>query len=253
MSNAEYTAKIAKLLALAESTTNPAEAQAFSEKAQALMLKWGVEESELLAAGKVQADEIVVVKRKFTTFGSLSFSFFDRDVVQGFGDIRFIARHREGHMNLIGHKTDIEYLCMLLNSLQLQAVSGFRQYKRTDHDYLKMTRQQQDLAFVEFMAAFSHRVMIRLMVMRSTLREDASPGAAIVLANRQSVVDVWIEDNLGKVRRNLRDWFDDTKNVFRRPVLTGLTAPGASDAGSVAGRKASLGGKSLASRRELER
>ena len=61
-----YHEKIAKLLAKAERTDNEHERDAYTQQAERLMLKLGIERAELESAGEVKAEDIVEVTREWT-------------------------------------------------------------------------------------------------------------------------------------------------------------------------------------------
>lgn len=202
--------KIAGLLAKAESTTFEEERDTYTAKAEALMLKYGIEQAELESVGKVKPEEITEVMFTFTTPFHAIVAGFVQGIAQSLGSLSVLQRRgskqRIIHVYLIGHKTDVEHAEALINSLWTQANTAVSVWARAavkdDFMYQISDSQGRWRARREFVSAFGHTVSRRIREERKVHEKTASTGAALVLVSKQERVDAWMhqQHNVGKAR-----------------------------------------------------
>lgn len=221
--------KIAKMLSKAERTDNPAERDAYSAKAEAMMMRLGIQAAELEAAGEVKPEDIVEVRKPYTGIYAATWSVFSNSVARGFGNLSILAARsgqRERVVYVIGHKTDVEQFNRLLDSLVLQATSALKKFQKTeDRPTSVQDRFVVDRSFLE---GFAREVSHRLAAERVTAEEEASSGAALVLASKMDRVTNWVDKNYNP---------KTTKGRARRSSYRATVA------GQSAGRTADLGNK----------
>lgn len=212
MSNLED--KIAKLLAKAEGTTNPHEAETFMAKAEALMLQHGIERAQLEARRPGQrTDDIVQVRiliknghgyaKAMVAIGhAIAPSFSVRSLQSGMPDGSWV-------LWFVGHRSDVTQAETLFNSLaeqsRKQALHWWKTEGKTAHPFY--TDNDAYLARREFIYAFASGVRARLEETRTRLVEEAATGTALVLRERLEVVVEWIDENMqvGKARASSRN------------------------------------------------
>lgn len=234
---ADMKRKIAALLAKAEKTDNEHERDAFTAKAETLMLRLGIQAAELEAAGEVKAEKIVETNHVFSGIYATTLVGFTHRVAQGFGNLTILQSsrgQRKRVVYVIGHESDVESFMALLASLNLQAVSALKRFQR-DHKEDRAWKSVQE-KFVQdrsFLEGFATEVSRRLSALRVETEAEATTGAALVLASKQSRVDEYMSEaypKLGKARGGNQQW----------------SSLGA-QAGRSAGATANIGGKSVSS------
>lgn len=197
-------AKIAMLLAKAESTSFPEERDAFNAGAEKLMLRLGIARAELEGAGEVKTEEIVEVRRVFPGNYSISMIPFTTMVARGFGHLTVLQSKTAGLARvayIIGHKSDVEEFCQLLDSLSLQVMSALRVWQKEHIEERRgLTDMQKYLQHRSFIEGFGRRVGDRLEERRTVEETEASTGAALVLASKESRISDWVSDTYGGLK-----------------------------------------------------
>lgn len=203
--------KIAKLLAKAERTENEQERDAYNAQAQKLMIRWGIEEAELESAGEIKPEEIVEKMIHLKTSYAPAFVVLGHSVARGMGNLRTLQSkpinkpETNRFLYVIGHTSDVERFEQLLTSLILQVTTARKRWWKSLSP-LKKARYTHFEAFVagrEFIVQFGLEVGARLRALHQEEDVQASPGAALVLASKQTRVDGWVEEkypNLQNVR-----------------------------------------------------
>jgi hypothetical protein len=241
----DYKRKIAGLLAKAEATDVEAEQKAFSEKAEALMLKMGIARAELESEGKSKAEDIVEERRTWRTIYAPSMAQFASLVGHAFGDLTMLqSRYGKDRVTtyVIGHKSDVEAYLTLIDSLHLQVTSAMKAFRKANRDDRRWNTIHEnfviDRSFVE---GYGAAVARRLREMRRTVTEEAnvSAGTALVLASKRDRVDAWVAETYPVLGKN--------RATTRQQSWAGR------EAGAAAGRNANLGGKGIGGQRAVGR
>lgn len=223
-SRADYERKIAALLAKAEDASlSQAEAEAFSRKAEELMIRWGVDEAVLAAVrtnGKTTVEPIV--RYEFGDMGSTMQPANVRLVwliAQGLGLRSYV--HHHGNVQtvfVVGFESDVHRAQLLVASLRLQATTALGLWWRgkdpadpriVDRKFW-MNRGDQTAARRQFVISFGVAVKNRLEAMRITVVAEKGTGAELAVRDRGSLVDAWMDENVGKLRsgRAIRGSYD---------------------------------------------
>jgi hypothetical protein len=233
--------KIAKLLAKAERTDNEHERDAFNAQAERMMLRLGIEKAELEAAGEVKPEDIVEVLRHWTGNYSIVMVPFVADVASGFGNITVLqSKNHNGMLRvtfIIGHKSDVEEFCKLIDSLAVQVMSALKRWQREYREERRwLTDMEKYTQHRSFITGFGEGVRRRLMAERREEEKTASTGAALVLASKMDRIQAWQDDTYGELKNS-------------RGGAQTYSAHAASD-GYVAGQQANLGEKAVGDSRQ---
>ena len=205
--------KIAGLLAKAERTSNEHERDVFNAKAEALMLKYGLEQAELQAAGEVKPEDIIEVKLEFTGIYAVVMPSFVHTIARAMGNVNVLQGtswdKKTRYAYVIGHKSDVESATMLINSLQMQAMSAMKRWWKTHDQKAWMSSMEQYKARRQFVLSFSTGAGERIKSERKVHEETATPGAALVLVSKQERVDSWMHQNhvVSRARRGAHGSF----------------------------------------------
>lgn len=238
-SRKSYEDKIAALLRKAEDpAATPKEAQAYTEKAEHLMIKWGISDAIIEAKRSGQAGHSAekIVERRLHITG-----YFCRGEIhlgfaagRGLGKVRVLKANGRGssteqYLYFIGFESDVSRVISLFESLRMQVTAARTAWWKnyTDKDY--MTNNQQFLAKRQFIMSFASEVERRLVAMRTTEEEKVEPGTALVLVDRSAKVDDWMSENYPRLGHG--------RQINR-------SSAGASE-GRAAGRNANLGGSEV--------
>jgi hypothetical protein len=237
----KYRSKIAGLLAKAERTDNEHEAEAYTAKAEALMLQMGIERAELQAVGTVKAEPIVEKTVDWTTIYAPTWASFLATLSYAWGDL-YILKSSYGKQDVrsyvIGHERDVEDFLILVTSLQLQATTAMRRFRKENRDERRYyTIHQNFVTDRSFLDGYARVCADRLRAMRRKHVEAASTGAALVLASKQDAVNTWTEERYPNMRacRASRSQHSSRGHA----------------AGRTAGANANLGGKSVANQKAI--
>ncbi len=213
MTTPDIESRIAKLLAKAEGTTNAHEAEAFMAKAEELMLKFGVERANLAAKGPGTKREEIVTTHITIRNGhgyAAAMTAIAHAVGPSFSIHTYQSILRDGGriVWLVGHKSDVEQVETLVNSLiaqsRTQALHWWKTVGKTEHPWY--TDNQAHLARREFIFSFASGVRSRLSETRNRVVEESTPGTELVLVERSKLVDEWVKENMkiGEARKTQR-------------------------------------------------
>ena len=206
---------IAQLLAKAESTT-PEEAEALTEHAERLMVKYGIEQAIIneRRAQSGKADEkIVQVGITFTGAFRLEYAHLGHMVAKGLGSLRCLMntfKNKSATLYLIGYESDVNQARVLIQSLQVQAVVATRAWwKINKGDFSLASSYDQEAARRSFVRGFGNGAGTRIKENRQQVVQEAGTGTELVLVSREAKVQAHY-DNLQKgksrSRGGKRDW-----------------------------------------------
>lgn len=189
---------IAKLLAKAESTT-PEEAEALTEHAERLILKYGIEQAQLDAhrARRGEAQEPIVKERMlFTGVYARDLRELGIGVAGALGAVRpLIAEFPPTSvLYLVGCSSDVRQAMLLTSSLQVQATVAMRAWWVGVRDtYTWASESDRRRARSGFLRGFAVGVVARMTESRRAAVAEAGHGTDLVLASRKERVDAVVE------------------------------------------------------------
>lgn len=233
--------KIRALLAKAEGTNHPPEAQAFTAKAHDLMIQWGIEDAELQAAGRKAEDTgSIGVTRVWMPYSPYQTPHIwlltgiakavDCRTVKYTGAVRKNTKgsyDKGSWMHIIGFERDRDFTEAMYTSLMLQAESEFQSDAVQEQMFAETSHPGHRIRWRNaFMAAFARRVNTRMWEARKGARDEVAESTALVLRDRKTAVDNWVDDNVGPLSKGAR---------------SGMGGGAGSLAGDRAGRKADIG------------
>lgn len=195
--------KISKLLAKAERTDNPQEAEVFTAKAMELMMKWSIDEAMLAShrkdSGKV--DEIIQINIPVRGVYYAAHTILAHQVGTGFG-FRTIRLPRgydddksvKERVAWVGFESDIATAQLLYTSILIQLEKALKAFvKERGDQFSRLTASEKYITRRSFIYGFSDTIGTRIMEMR-TKTTEATEGAALVLYDRSSLIDAWVAE-----------------------------------------------------------
>lgn len=205
----DFAEKVALLLAKAEGTDNPAEAEAYTAKAEELMLKHGIEEAQIQAKKPGAKVDPIIIERIYVngtyeaatvTYGYAVAPAFNCKSYQSKGS-------QKGHyIWLVGHTSDVEQAAILVKSMLIQSEMAMRYWWETGGREQSGTgRAEQKLARRQFMFGFGNGVRERLREIRTRVVKEATVGTELVLVDRGKKVDDWVGQNMSFSKSRGRD------------------------------------------------
>lgn len=227
----DITEKVALLLAKAEGTTNPHEAEAYTKKAEALMLKHGIDlaMAEARRPG-TKADPIIIERIRVRGPFRMAYSGYGVAVAPAFNIKSYKSKvsNSEEDIWLVGHTSDVEQATTLVNSLLVQAPQALDYWWRTEGAELNpaYNTMNQYLAKREFLFAFASGVRSRLAETRRQVVEESGPGTELVLVDRSKLVQDWIGQNMSFSKAKGRGLKGGTESAARAGHAAGREAVG---------------------------
>lgn len=196
----DFAEKVALLLAKAEGTDNPDEAEAYTAKAEELMLKHGIEEAQVQAKRPGARVDPIIIERIYVngTYEAATVT-YGYAVAPAFNCKSYQSKGREkGHyIWLVGHTSDVEQAQILLRSILVQSEMAMRHWwENGGRERTGGGRATQKLARRQFMFGFGNGVRERLSEVRNRVVHESEPGTALVLVDRGKKVDSWVNDNM---------------------------------------------------------
>ncbi|WP_343317309.1 DUF2786 domain-containing protein [Arthrobacter sp. TMP15] len=221
---------ISKLLAKAESTPFPAEAQTFQEHAERLMVRYGIEQATIDAeAGKSgkPLEPMVEERYEFRGHYRLGQARGLTAVALSFNTVRVLQATTRSKkiVYLIGAESDVGQILRLFASLQQQLESAMQSWW-LDYPYKPyLSAHEKTLERRQFQLGFLSTVAHRIAAIYSEEVAGGEPGNELVLASRLDRAD----DHVQLLHPELR--------TARRQAIS-VGSPGAHAAGSFAGTMA---------------
>lgn len=230
---------IQQLLAKAESTT-PEEAEALTEHAERLMVKYGIEQAMLDSKkSEKDGDKIVQDTIDFTGAYRLEWISLGHQVCHGLGSLRTLKstyKNKWARLYIIGYSADVARAKMLIESLQAQCQVAVRAWWKTAKDqYAGAPSYDQEAARRSFAQGFGIGAGKRISENRLQVVEEAGTGTELVLVSRDSKVQTYF-DGIAKGRSRSRG---------------GKGSSSARGHGIIAGQNANTGEKSVGQRKSL--
>jgi Protein of unknown function (DUF2786) len=183
-------ARVRALLAKAESTNYPAEAETFTAGAQAMMARHSIDHALLTATGQAPADEPtgrrIGIDNPYEAPKATLL-----DAVASANRTRAVWAKELGFATVVGHPTDLDTVEILFTSLLVQATTAMtREGSRTYRGGGSRTRIFRQ----SFLLSYAHRIRERLT---ETTRQETETAAAElgkrnllpVLASRDEAVE----------------------------------------------------------------
>lgn len=233
---------IAQLLAKAEQTT-PEEAEALTEHAERLMLKYGIEQAVIndrRAKSGQSEEEIVTVTMLFKGAYRLEYLFMGVEVAGALGSIRCMKstyKNQSATLYMVGFKSDVEQAQVLLSSLMLQSVVATRVWWKVNKGlYAADTSYDQEAARRSFVRGFSIGAGRRIAANRQQAVHEAGSGTELVLVDRAAKVNAFV---------------DSTMKLGVDKSRGGKGSYQARNAGFQAGQNASTGEKAVSNRKAV--
>ncbi|ALO66979.1 hypothetical protein AS189_11350 [Arthrobacter alpinus] len=194
----EKTAKtlklITKLLAKAESTPFPAEAQAFQEHAERLMVRYGIEQASIDAeAGKLGKPQEPIVEEQVEFGGQYRVGQARgfTSIALAFNTVRVLQANSTTAkiLYLIGAESDVAQVLRLFGSLRLQLEATMRVWwlNYPYKDFL--SAHEKTLERRQFQLGFLLTVADRIAAIYSDEVASGGPGNELVLASRRDRAD----------------------------------------------------------------
>jgi Protein of unknown function (DUF2786) len=219
-------ARIRGLLAKAESTSFPAEAEALTAKVADLVAKYGVDQALLADAGKTR-DEIgrrdLVVDKPY----ALDKCMLLVEIANALRceHIRTARKGRPMIMTLIGFESDMERVELLYTSLLVQAARQLTRIQPPAGSGVSTIAYRKSWS-TGFSSAVGQRLQEAERRAATEAATEASPGTSTELV---------LIDRTRQVQQEFARLFPSTRTTFRR------VGPSGYDAGQAAGRRADLG------------
>lgn len=214
---ADYAERINKLMAKAESTEFPEEAEALLAKAQELMTSYSVDEAMLRAAAASEdaVEEISEIKLTYTGGMRKGLYILGHRLAEYNGCSAFFedersARPRNITVTVIGFPKDLERIQLLDTSLKLQCAVGLKKFVE-DHIDPTWHRSYKRNEKREFVIGFVEGVAVKLGLAEEKAVKEAAEqrgtGVELALRSRKDQVSDWTDakyPNLRTVRPRIQ-------------------------------------------------
>ncbi len=231
-------AKIAGLLAKAESTEHEAERNAYLEKAMALQEKYAVDATMAAEAGRGR--NVIITSRLFCQERNTPLIKAKRELIGGLAHLHrgkaFIGPGRS-YIKVVAYEDDLDFIDAMYTSMLLQLQTAMARDERGSFSvrlHLGHVPAGEVKGWrVSYAHAYVRRVLSRLTIAkmnreRETAEAEKSsgaPGSALVLASRVAAVDKWAPSR-GKGRG-----YSDNANGNMHGASSGYEAGGRADLG----------------------
>ncbi|MEU2351144.1 DUF2786 domain-containing protein [Modestobacter sp. NPDC049651] len=192
--------RIRGLLAKAESTEFEAEAESLTAKAQELMSRYAIDAAMLAGGGADWTAAEVEARRLHLTDPHSEAKAALVQAVAGVNGVRVVLVPAFGIVTMVGMRSDVDLVELLVTSLLVQAGRGLGEATRSGGARARSTAFRRG-----FLYAYAQRIEERLSEARDQARTEARAeyGSALapVLADRQAAVDRAVEDLFPQLRR----------------------------------------------------
>lgn len=199
--------KIQLMMNKAENTPYPAEAQAFQEHAERLMVRYGITAAQLDAeASRSSQKQESIVEKKMVFKGS-----YRKQEFQGLAQIGHvwpgitILKQIDGNsINgfVIGHESDVESVISMMNSLLIQVNVARLSWWKTVKDTKDWIPSEAYLERRTYTLAWMRAVANRFKSLFQEESVEAGTGTDLVLASRQDQVNDWVGEKYPSLRES---------------------------------------------------
>lgn len=226
---------ITKLLAKAESTPFPAEAQTFQEHAERLMVRYGIEQASIdVEAGKSGNPQELMVEERFELSGQYRVGQARglTAIALAFNTVRVLQANTRNKklLYLIGAESDVSQILRLFASLVLQLDTAMQSWW-LDYPYKPfLSAHEKTLERRQFQLGFLTTVAQRIAAIHKDEVSAGGPGNEIVLASRLDRADEHVQS------------LHPTLRSARRQAMS-FGSASAHEAGSFAGTMATVNGQ----------
>lgn len=237
--------QIMKILAKAEGTDNPDEAETFFAAATRLMEKHSINDAMLQAAGKAQQDEIGFITIEFGSTYWAAWKSSSAAIGFAFGFKCLVMQNsKNGSMRWFGWKRDLANAELIWASLLIQAERASRNFLESyqSPSYLSTSEKREDRfkAKRSFITGFGTQVARRIEEQRKltkneAVESDGSGDLLPVLVSREKQLD---------------DYFDEIPTQALRRTRLSHNSRGYG-AGMDAGDRADIGNKRVSGQKAL--
>ena len=188
---------IAKLLAKAESTT-PDEAEALTEHAERLMVKYGIEQARIdERRGREGRSREGIVQERIIFTGTYSRDMRELGACVALALGAVHPLHAEGAgsvLYLVGHDSDVQQVRTLTASLEVQAMVAMRAWwGRHREVYRPFSESDRRRARSGFLRGFAAGAAGRIRESRRAVIDKAGSGTDLVLASRRDRVEAAVD------------------------------------------------------------
>lgn len=204
---------IAKLLAKAESTT-PEEAEALTEHAERLMLKYGIEQARIdeRRAGRGEAQEEIIRERMlFTGAYARDSRELGAHIASALGSVHPLYSTDAGGgsvLYFVGFASDVGQAKLLTASLQVQAMVAMREWWSVErHRRWMAADSDRRRARSSFIRGFGAGAAERIHENRQRLIDESGTGTELMLASRKDRVTAAVDAMATRTARR-RGWAD---------------------------------------------
>lgn len=230
--------RVRALLAKADSTEYPAEAEAFTAKAHALMAQYGIEQAQLAATGKIK-DEIRVMRinmigtytdAKTRLLSAISLACRCRTVRWSSARSSAVS-----YVDVIGHNTDLQRVELLYTSLLLQATGQLSRQRPPTNVFGELLVSVPTFRR-SWYTGFTNEVRARLERIEAQAAAAAQAAATTTDTGGKST-ELVLVDRKTAVNLAYNELFGDLPKTKSRQTLDA----NAYYAGKEAGRRADIG------------
>jgi hypothetical protein len=252
----DYARKIDGLLSKAAQAGTAEEAEAFTKKAQELMSKYAIDEAMVAEAAGKKSKSMTIIEDSIVYLGSYSRAHYQiGHVIAQANECRTLitkggfnvdkGKYDQYMMTLhvIGFEEDVKRVKMLNSALQIQAQGALnRWWKGLEHTNL-MSAMQKYKDRRQFLLSFANGLHIQLTNAAEAARKRAEEergsdnSVALVLRDKKSRVDEWVDQTYGRLRSVWPREYGGTTAAAQAGKAAGLRAD-AGTSGRVAGANA---------------
>lgn len=221
--------KIKKLLSKAERTT-PEEAEALTEAAERLMMKYSIDQAMIDARKAKGEREVEIVMAYVIVDGIYKQALMQiayqmalgLDVVKVCISGRYQDRKYHDAIMIVGLKSDVEQAEILFTSLMMQSMVAMRQWYKTCPEKNYMSKMELFKTRRSFFIGFGHGVRQRLDRVRLSALRSAGGGSELALRDRGALAKDWMDKNLSLTKAKGR--IEVTGNGYHEGQQAGLVA-----------------------------